>query len=104
MKKQLMTAIIAAMTITAAAMPAMANTGITMEQAKQIALQRAGLNASDVVCTKACLDMDDGRMEYDIDFRAGSREYDCDVDAQPGLITKYDLDYADYDDMYDFDD
>ena len=108
MKKKNMTAIIAAMTITAAAMPAMANTGISADQAKQIALQNAGLRASDVIFTKAALDMDDGRMEYDVDFRVGMKEYNYDIDTATGAIVKcdldYELDYCDYDDMYDFDD
>ena len=108
MRKQIMAVLIAAITIIAASMPSFANTGISVEQAKQIALQNAGLRASDVVFTKACLDRDDGRMEYDIDFRAGMKEYNYDIDASTGTIVKCDLDYEspydDCDDLYDFDD
>ncbi len=67
-------------------MPAMANIGISVDQAKQIAMQNAGLRASDVVFTKSCLDMDDGGEEYDIDFLVGMKEYNYDIDASTGAI------------------
>ena len=63
MKKNIAAAIIAAMTLTASAMPALAQTGrISEAQAKQIALQNAGLKESEVTFVKCGLDMDDGRM------------------------------------------
>ena len=47
-------------------------------------------------------------MEYDIDFRAGMKEYNYDIDASTDTIVKCDLDYEspydDCDDLYDFDD
>lgn len=64
----------------------MANIGISVDQAKQIAMQNAGLRASDVVFTKSCLDMDDGGEEYDIDFLVGMKEYNYDIDASTGAI------------------
>ena len=67
-------------------MLAMANIGISVDQAKQIAMQNAGLRASDVVFTKSCLDMDDGGEEYDIDFLVGMKEYNYDIDASTGAI------------------
>ena len=93
MKKQIMAAIIAAMTITAAAVPAMANTGnITDAQAKQIALTDAGLKDTDVTFVRCNLDLDDGRMEYEVEFFSGNTEFDYDIDAATGTIVSKDRD------------
>ncbi len=74
-----------------------ANSGaaITVDQAKQIALQRAGVSASDAIFMKAKLDYDDGIQKYEIEFRVGRMEYECDVNAQTGTITDYSVDYDD---------
>ena len=119
MKKNIAAAIIAAMTLTASAMPALAQTGrISEAQAKQIALQNAGLKESEVTFVKCGLDMDDGRMEYEIEFYRGNLEYDYDIDAVTGAIVSmdrdaeyyspagvYDDDYYEYEfDRMDFDD
>ncbi len=68
---------------------------ITVDQAKSIALERAGVSASDAIFTKAKLDYDDGIQKYEIEFRVGRMEYECDVNAQTGTITDYSVDYDD---------
>lgn len=68
---------------------------ITVDQAKQIALQRAGVSASEATFIKAKLDYDDGIQKYEIEFRVGRMEYECDVNAQTGTITDYSVDYDD---------
>ena len=88
----------------AAAMPALANTGdIGEAKAKAIALQDAGLKEEDVTFVRCHMDMDDGRMEYEVEFFSGNTEYDYDIDAATGAVVDFDTDFNDFDDfdMYD---
>ena len=62
--------------------------GITLEQAKAIALKDAGVNAADALFTKTRRDYDDGAPEYEIDFNAGGWEYDYSIHAETGAIRK----------------
>lgn len=76
---------------------------ITLEQAKEIALADAKLDAKDVKFTKAKLDFDDGRYEYEIDFRTDDNwEYDYTIDAETGKILEADRekDTPDFDDFF----
>ena len=66
---------------------------ITAEKAKSIALQHAGLSASQVTFIKAQLDWDDGRQEYEVEFRQGRIEYDYTIDATTGAILESDRDW-----------
>ena len=68
---------------------------IGTEKAKSIALNHAGLSASDVTFTKAQLDYDDGTRQYEIEFYAGVYEYDYDINAYNGNIRSYDKEYDD---------
>lgn len=65
---------------------------ITADDAKNAALKYAGLNASDVRFTKAELDYDDGRAEYEIEFYSGRKEYEFKIDAYSGEIIEVDID------------
>ncbi len=65
-------------------------TSVTLEQAKSIALNDAGLTQADF--TKAKQDYDDGRMIYEIEFRSNGKEYDYDIEASTGRILKTDVD------------
>ncbi len=69
---------------------------ITADEAKEIALQHAGVQAADAVFVKAGLDWDDGRVEYEVEFYAGTTEYDYDIDASTGAVLSYDLDWDDF--------
>lgn len=69
---------------------------ITVEKAKQIALDHAGVKAADAVFVKAGLDWDDGKVEYEVEFYAGNTEYDYDIDAVSGAIRSYDRDWDDF--------
>ena len=62
---------------------------LTLEQAKQAALDHAGVKASEATFTKAYRDWDDGREVYEIGFYAGNTEYEMDVDALSGRITDF---------------
>ena len=81
---------------------------LTKEEAKQIALDKAGVTAAEATFTKAKLDYDDGREEYEFEFFANGKEFDIDVDANTGRVVKFEVErcYRDFDDRYerDFDD
>lgn len=68
---------------------------ISVEEAKTIALNRAGLSTSDVTFKKAALDKDDGVMVYEIEFYQGRTEYECTINAVTGTIVEYDMDTDD---------
>ena len=63
---------------------------ITVERAKQIALNNAGVKEANAVFLRANLDWDDGRMQYEVEFYSGNTEYDYDIDAVTGAILSSD--------------
>lgn len=70
---------------------------ITEDQARQIALDHAGLSASQVTFLKSSLDYDDGRQVYDVEFYSSDyTEYDYEIDATTGDILSYDSDAEGY--------
>ena len=69
------------------------NDYIGVDRAKEIALNHAQLNESDVQFVKAKLENDDGGVEYEIEFYSGRTEYDYTIDAVSGNIIEYDVDY-----------
>lgn len=69
------------------------NNYIGVDRAKEIALNHANLNESDVRFAKAKLENDDGGVEYEIEFYSGQTEYDYTIDAVSGNIIEYDVDY-----------
>ena len=72
------------------------STDIGAEKAKKIALQHAGVSASNAVFVKAEREYDDGRLTYDVDFYAGNKEYDYEILASNGTILSYDADIEGY--------
>ena len=95
---------------------------LSLEQAKQTALNYAGVNPAEAVFTKAYKSYDDGREVYEIEFCANNTEYDIDIDVYTGRITDFSSEYHgmqaapgygwwdddmydhDFDDMYGYDD
>ena len=73
-----------------------ANSGITLENAKTIALTNAGVNAADATCVKAKEDRDDGRTVYEIEFYTANGEYDYEIDKTTGKILDIDYDAEAY--------
>ena len=73
---------------------------ITVEEAKTIALEHAGLTADAVTFVKAKQDYDDDRLVYEIEFVTtsgnGYLEYDYEIDAATGNILSYDYDAESY--------
>ena len=70
-----------------------ANGPLTVEQAKQAALDYAGVKASEATFTKAHRDWDNGREVYEIEFYANNTEYDMDVDVNTGRIMSFSKEY-----------
>ena len=74
--------------------------GVTLEQAKQTALQHAGKTASQVQFVKAQQDWENGRKVYEIEFivsgGSGYTEYDYEIEATTGKIVSYDHDAESY--------
>lgn len=73
---------------------------VTLEQAKQIALNHAKKTATQVTFVKANKGFDDGRWEYEIEFIVASEngylEYDYEIDAATGKILSCDYDAEGY--------
>ena len=68
---------------------------ITKEEAMDIALKDAGFTAGQVKGLHAEFDYDDGRPEYEVEFRQGSYEYDYEIHAETGAILHKDIDRED---------
>ena len=106
--KKLTAMILALVMVLALAAGAFAAGRLTKDEAKKIALDKAGVTAAEATFTKARLDYDDGREEYEFEFFANGKEFDIDVDADTGRVVKFDVErsYRDFDDRYerDFDD
>ena len=87
-----------------AAQPAASST-ISVDKAKETATSHAGLKVADVTFSKAKLDNDDGRLEYEIEFFRDGVEYDYTIDAVNGSILECDSEYQEADGVNDdFDD
>lgn len=75
------------------------NTGsasyIGEEKAKAIAIAHSKVDESSIKYTKCELDYDDNTVEYEIEFKVGTIEYEYKVNAFTGEITEFDIDYED---------
>ena len=56
------------------------------DAALEIALKDAGLTKDAVDYSNSHLDYDDGRTEYEVEFRQGNTEYDYTIEAYTGEI------------------
>lgn len=66
-------------------------------KAKEVALDHAGLTYSDVSFVRVELDWDDGQPQYEVEFYAGNKEYDYEINAKTGKIIESDRDVDGYD-------
>ena len=121
--KKVLAMVMAVLMVLAFGATAFAAGPLSLNQAKQTALDYAGVKASEANFTKAHKDWDDGRQVYEIEFYANNTEYDMDVDVNTGRITDFSTEYHgsygqpaqnhayydddlydhDWDDMYDHD-
>ena len=67
-------------------------TYIGRAKAKAIALADAGLAAGDVTFNRVDMDRDDGRLEYELEFRSGRTEYEYTIDATTGAVLDAEVD------------
>ncbi|MCD8348902.1 MAG: PepSY domain-containing protein [Lachnospiraceae bacterium] len=65
---------------------------ISLDEAKNIALEYAGLSGSDVTFKKAKLDKEHGTMVYEIEFYQGKIEYECEINAVTGTVIEFEID------------
>ena len=64
---------------------------IDLDAAKEKAVKDAGVDKNSVKFIKAKLDRDDGRAVYEIEFTAGGKEYEYDINAETGAIIDKDV-------------
>lgn len=57
-------------------------------RAKAITLEDAGIKESDIRSMKIEMDIEHGAMVYEVEFSAGAKEYDYEIDALTGSIVK----------------
>ena len=67
--------------------------GIGVESAKEIAAAHAGLSKEEAFFTKAELELEHGRSEYEIEFYHDRIEYAYTIDAATGAILEYKSEY-----------
>lgn len=70
--------------------------GISLKEAKNIALKHAGISSSEATFVKAKKDYEDGIQVYEIDFYSGNTEYDYELRVSNGEIISYDKDIENY--------
>ena len=68
---------------------------ISSEEAKQIALNHAGVSEQDCIELSVELDTENGVAVYEVDFQVGTTEYNYDIDPVTGAIISS---YSEFDD------
>ena len=64
---------------------------ITIDDAKNMALEAAGYKEEDVIFKQVNKDLDDGRRIFEVDFFVpGEVKFEFDLDAETGMILSYD--------------
>jgi len=92
---------------------------ITLDQAKQAALDYAGVQEPEASFTKAARSLDDGREVFEFEFYTENTEFNVDVDVNTGRVMDFDTEFfgrgnqtvnssyharfRDWDDIFDFD-
>lgn len=69
--------------------------GIGADQARAAALSHAGISEGQVSGLQVQQDWDDGRLEYEVEFRSGGMEYEYTIDGSTGQILEYDQEQDD---------
>lgn len=69
--------------------------GIGPDQARDAALTHAGISEGQVSGLQVQQDWDDGRLEYEVEFRSGGMEYEYTIDGSTGQILEYDQEQDD---------
>ena len=66
--------------------------GISLNEAKQIAFEQAGVTEANVNITKAVHEVDDGIDVFEIEFNDNNYEYDFTINKNTGEVISYDRD------------
>ena len=64
-------------------------------KAKSIALNHAGVDANTIYDMNIQLDVEDGTIIYEVEFKSGNREYDYEIDAATGAILHHETEIDD---------
>lgn len=62
---------------------------LSVEKAKEISLNNAGVNQKDAIFESAKLERENGRDIYEVEFFTDKKEYDYEIDAHTGEILRY---------------
>ncbi len=73
--------------------PDTAQREISLDKAKNIALEKAGLSANDVIFTEAKRDFEHGKWIYEIEFVKDNTEYSAEILASDGSIIKWETEH-----------
>ena len=66
---------------------------ISVDDAKDYALNHAGLTENQATFVRSERDMDDGRLNYDVKFYTNDGlEYDYEIDSSTGKVLRFDID------------
>ncbi len=65
------------------------------EKAKEIALQKAGIEADGIIFDRVELDRDDRILHYEVEFKKDRVEYNAEIKADDGTILQWEIDYDD---------
>ena len=66
---------------------------LTREQAQQIALDHVGVAADQVTRLRTEYEIDDGIVQFDVEFRSGDWDHEFEIHAEDGRILSYDKDH-----------
>ena len=66
---------------------------LTKEQAQQIALDHVGVTAEQVTRLRTEYEIDDGVVQFDVEFREGDWDHEFEIRAEDGRILSYDKDH-----------
>lgn len=72
---------------------------ISLDEAKKIALKRAKVSSENAKFIKAELDKDGRTAHYDIEFVSGKYKYEVEINAKTGMVTDYERERADKEDL-----
>ncbi len=76
---------------------ASSNSGtLSKDQAKTIALQKAGVSASAAAGLKVELEQDDSSSKYEVEFYADGKKYEVDIDAYSGKVLEYSTEKSEF--------
>ena len=68
---------------------------IGKEKAKQIALDHAGVNASDAKAVECELDRENGKAVYEVEFDSGEYEYSYEINGSNGKVISHEKERKD---------